>query len=144
MPPLSLFRSQWANLIRSPIIGTVIGALPGAGATIAAFLAYGTTARMSKNPEKFGKGAVDGLMSSECANNASTGGSMTILLSLGLPGSNTTAMMIATFMIHGLQPGPLLLSARPDIVYGTFLAMLMSNLFLPALQAFVGGRMSFD
>ncbi|MDD4998365.1 MAG: tripartite tricarboxylate transporter permease, partial [Syntrophales bacterium] len=75
MPPLSLFRSQWANLIRSPIIGTVIGALPGAGATIAAFLAYGTTARMSKNPEKFGKGAVDGLMSSECANNASTGGS---------------------------------------------------------------------
>jgi putative tricarboxylic transport membrane protein len=144
LPPLSLFKSQWGNLIRSPIIGTIVGALPGAGATIAAFLAYGTTARVSKSPEKFGKGAVDGLMSAECANNASTGGSMTILLSLGLPGSNTTAMMIAAFMIHGMQPGPLLLTARPDIVYGIFVAMLMSNLFLLVLTAFVGIRLFLE
>ncbi|MCK7515854.1 MAG: tripartite tricarboxylate transporter permease [Desulfobacterales bacterium] len=83
--------------------------------------AYGEAARTAKHePEKFGKGAVEGLMAAECANNASTGGSMTILLSLGSPGSNTTAMMIAAFMIHGMQPGPLLLSTRPDIVYGIF------------------------
>ena len=133
MPKFSLFRKNWFNLIRSPIIGTIVGALPGAGATIASFLAYGEAARTSKEPEKFGHGAVDGLMAAECANNASTGGSMTILLSLGLPGSNTTAMMIAAFMIHGMQPGPLLLSTRPDIVYGIFVAMLLSNLFLLVL-----------
>jgi putative tricarboxylic transport membrane protein len=133
MPKFSLFKKNWFNLIRSPIIGTVVGALPGAGATIASFLAYGEAARTSKEPEKFGHGAIDGLMASECANNASTGGSMTILLSLGLPGSNTTAMMIAAFMIHGMQPGPLLLSTRPEIVYGIFVAMLLSNLFLLVL-----------
>ena len=72
-------------------------------------------------------------MAAECANNASTGGSMTILLSLGIPGSNTTAMMIAAFMIHGMQPGPLLLSTRPDIVYGIFVSMLLTNLLLLGL-----------
>ncbi|MBU2261001.1 MAG: tripartite tricarboxylate transporter permease, partial [Proteobacteria bacterium] len=133
MPKFSLFRKNWFNLIRSPIIGTIVGALPGAGATIASFLAYGEAARTSKEPEKFGHGAVDGLMAAEAANNASTGGSMTILLSLGLPGSNTTAIMIAAFMIHGMQPGPLLLSTRPDIVYGIFVAMLLTNLFLLVL-----------
>jgi putative tricarboxylic transport membrane protein len=133
LPKFSLFKKNWFNLIRSPIIGTIVGALPGAGATIAAFLAYGEAARTSKEPEKFGHGAVEGLMAAECANNASTGGSMTVLLSLGLPGSNTTAMMIAAFMIHGMQPGPLLLSSRPDIVYGIFVAMLLSNLFLLVL-----------
>ena len=72
-------------------------------------------------------------MAAECANNASTGGSMTILLSLGIPGSNTTAMMVAAFMIHGMQPGPLLLSTRPDVVYGIFVAMLLTNLLLLVL-----------
>jgi len=133
MPKFSLFRKNWVNLVRSSIIGTIIGALPGAGATIASFLAYGEAARTSKEPEKFGSGAVDGLMATESANNASTGGSMTILLSLGLPGSNTTAMIIAAFMIHGMQPGPLLLSTRPDIIYGIFVAMLLTNLFLLVL-----------
>ncbi len=133
MPKLSLFKKNWFNLIRSPIIGTIVGALPGAEATSASFLAYGEAARTSKEPEKFGHGAVEGLMAAECANNASTAGSMTILLSLGLPGSNTTAMMIAAFMIHGMQPGPLLLSSRPEIVYGIFVAMLLSNLFLLVL-----------
>jgi putative tricarboxylic transport membrane protein len=133
MPKVSEFKKNWLTLTKSPIIGTVVGALPGAGATIAAFLAYGEAARSSKQPEKFGNGAVDGLMAAECANNASTGGSMTILLSLGIPGSNTTAMLIAAFMIHGLQPGPLLLGQRPDIVYGIFVAMLMANLFLLGL-----------
>lgn len=140
MPKFSEFKKNWPTLTKSPIIGTIVGALPGAGATIAAFLAYGEAARTSKHPEKFGNGAVEGLMAAESANNASTGGSMTILLSLGIPGSNTTAMMIAAFMIHGLQPGPLLLSQRPDIIYGIFVAMLMANVFLLGLTI-VGIRM---
>ncbi len=131
LPPLSLFRKYLLTMVRSPIIGTIVGALPGAGATIASFLAYGEAARTAKHErEKFGNGAVEGLMAAECANNASTGGSMTILLSLGLPGSNTTAMLVAAFMIHGMQPGPLLLSTRPDVVYGIFAAMLVTNLLL--------------
>ncbi len=133
LPKAAEFKRNWATLIKSPIIGTIVGALPGAGATIASFLAYGEAARVSKNPEKFGKGAADGLMATESANNASTGGAMTILLSLGIPGSNTTAMLIAAFLIHGMQPGPLLLVTKPDIVYGIFVAMLMANIFLLGL-----------
>jgi putative tricarboxylic transport membrane protein len=131
LPPFSLFRKYLLTMVRSPIIGTIVGALPGAGATIAAFLAYGEAARTAKHEkDKFGNGAVEGLMAAECANNASTGGSMTVLLSLGLPGSNTTAMLVAAFMIHGMQPGPLLLTTRPDIVYGIFVAMLVCNLLM--------------
>lgn len=134
LPPFSLFKRYWITMIRSPIIGTIVGALPGAGATIASFLAYGEAARTARHePEKFGRGAVEGLMAAECANNASTGGSMTILLSLGIPGSNTTAMLLAAFMIHGMQPGPLLLSTRPDILYGIFVAMILTNLLLLVL-----------
>lgn len=79
-------------------------------------------------------------MATESSNNASTGGSMTTLLSLGIPGSNTTAMLVGAFMIHGLQPGPLLLKQRPDIIYGIFVAMLLANIFMVALSV-VGVRM---
>ncbi len=140
LPKFSEYTEHWAVLAKSSVIGTIAGSLPGGGATIASFLAYGEAARSSKHPERFGKGAIDGLMATEAANNASTGGSMTILLSLGIPASNTTAMLIAAFMIHGLQPGPLLYSQRPDIIYGIFVAMLLTNLFLVALSV-VGVRM---
>lgn len=140
MPKVSEYKENWLILTKSSIIGTIVGALPGAGATIASFLAYGEAARSSKHPEKFGNGAIDGLMATESSNNASTGGSMTTLLALGIPGSNTTAMMIAAFMIHGLQPGPLLLKQRPDIVYGIFVAMLLTNVFMLALSV-VGVKM---
>jgi putative tricarboxylic transport membrane protein len=140
MPRFSDYKENWLTLTKSSVIGTITGSLPGAGATISSFLAYGEAARSSKHPERFGKGAVDGLMATEAANNASTGGSMTILLSLGIPASNTTAMLIAAFMIHGLQPGPLLFSQRPDIIYGIFVAMLLTNIFLVALSV-VGVRL---
>ncbi len=140
MPKFSDYKENWLTLTKSSIIGTLAGSLPGAGATIASFLAYGEAARSSKHPENFGNGAVDGLMATEAANNASTGGSMTILLSLGIPASNTTAMLIAAFMIHGLQPGPLLFGQRPDIIYGIFVAMLLTNIFLVGLSV-IGVRM---
>ena len=140
LPKFAEYAKHWAVLAKSSVIGTIAGSLPGGGATIASFLAYGEAARSSKHPERFGKGAIDGLMATETANNASTGGSMTILLSLGIPASNTTAMLIAAFMIHGLQPGPLLYTQRPDIIYGIFVAMLVTNLFLVVLSV-VGVRM---
>jgi putative tricarboxylic transport membrane protein len=139
LPTLSEYKENWKILTKSSVIGTIVGALPGAGATIASFLAYGEASRSSKHPERFGKGAIDGLMATESANNASTGGSMTTLLALGIPGSNTTAMLLGAFMIHGLQPGPLLLKQRPDVVYGIFVAMFLTNLFLVALSV-VGVR----
>jgi len=140
LPKFSEYKENWAILTKSSIIGTIVGALPGAGATIASFLAYGEAARSSKHPERFGNGAIDGLMATESSNNASTGGSMTTLLALGIPGSNTTAMLVAAFMIHGLQPGPLLLTQRPDIIYGIFVAMLLTNIFLVALSV-IGVRL---
>lgn len=140
MPKLSEYKENWLILTKASVIGLIVGALPGAGATIASFLAYGEAARSSKHPEKFGNGAIDGLMATESSNNASTGGSMTTLLALGIPGSNTTAMLIAAFMIHGLQPGPLLLKQRPDIVYGIFVAMLLTNILMIGLSV-IGVRM---
>jgi len=140
LPTVAEYKENWWTLLKSCVIGTLSGALPGGGATIASFLAYGEAARSSKHPERFGKGAVDGLMATEASNNASTGGSLTILLSLGIPASNTTAMLIAAFMIHGLQPGPLLLTQRPDIIYGIFVAMLLTNIFLVALSV-IGVKM---
>jgi putative tricarboxylic transport membrane protein len=126
--------AEWRNHIGilswSSALGTVVGALPGAGATIASFLAYGEASRWSKKPEKFGHGADDGLIAAEAANNASTGGSLTVLLALGIPGSNTTAMLLGALMIHGLQAGPLLLANRPDVVYGIFMAALLTNLVM--------------
>lgn len=140
LPTIAEYKENWWTLTKSCVIGTLSGALPGGGATIASFLAYGEAARSSKHPERFGKGAIDGLMATEASNNASTGGSLTILLSLGIPASNTTAMLIAAFMIHGLQPGPLLLTQRPDIIYGIFVAMLLTNIFLVALSV-IGVKM---
>ena len=140
LPKFSEYKENWSILTKSSIIGTIVGALPGAGATIASFLAYGEAARSSKHPERFGNGAIDGLMATESSNHASTGGSMTTLLALGIPGSNTTAMLVAAFMIHGLQPGPLLLTQRPDIIYGIFVAMLLTNIFLVALSV-IGVRL---
>lgn len=130
LPKWAEWRTNFFNLTRSSVLGTIVGALPGAGATIASFLAYGEAARSSKEPEKFGAGAVDGLIAAEAANNASTGGSLTTLLALGIPGSNTTAMLLAAFLIHGLQAGPLLLVQRPDVVYGIFIAALFANLVM--------------
>lgn len=130
IPRWAEWRKHLGLLGWSSTLGTIVGALPGAGATIASFLAYGEASRWSKEPEKFGQGAADGLIAAEAANNASTGGSLTVLLALGIPGSNTTAMLLGAFMIHGLQAGPLLLTQRPDVVYGIFIAALLTNLIM--------------
>lgn len=107
-------------ILRSSVIGTLIGIFPGAGATIAAFLSYDVARRSSKHPETFGTGNPEGVAAAEAANSNSVGGALVPLLTLGIPGSATTAVLIGALMIHDLNPGPLLFKTNPDIVYSLF------------------------
>jgi putative tricarboxylic transport membrane protein len=118
---------KW-TIIRSWVLGFFAGVLPGVGATLAAFLSYNEAVRWSKNPERFGKGELAGVVASETANNAATGGAMIPLLALGLPGGAVTAMMISVFMMHGLEPGPLIMVRAKDLVWVVFAAMFLANL----------------
>jgi putative tricarboxylic transport membrane protein len=111
-------------------IGTVIGAIPGTGATVASFVSYGVEKQVSKTPEKFGTGVWEGLAASETSINASTGGAMIPLLTLGIPGSGATAVMMGAFLLHGIQPGPLLFNKSPEAVYTIFVGMLVCNLIM--------------
>ena len=124
-----LLRLKW-TMIRSALIGTAIGILPGVGATTAAFIGYSEAVRWSKHPEKFGTGVPEGIAGPETANNAATGGAMVPLLTLGIPGSATTAVMIGGFLVHGLQPGPMLFMNQPKLMYSIFIAMYVANIFM--------------
>ncbi len=120
---------KWV-IARSAIIGTVVGILPGAGATIASFLCYSTETKLSKYPEKFGTGIIDGIAASETANNAATGGAMVPLLSLGIPGGNAAAVMMSALVLKGVQLGPLLLINQPDYLSATFVSMIIANIVM--------------
>lgn len=125
-------------IVRGSLIGFGIGVLPGAGATIASFLSYATEKRISKTPEKFGTGMIAGVASPEAANNASTGGAMIPLLTLGIPGSGTTAVLLGVLTLFSLQPGPLLFTKNPDFVWGLIASMYIGNVMLLVLNiAFV-------
>ena len=110
-------------ILRSSFLGYVIGVIPGAGASIASFVSYAVSKRLSKAPEKFGKGALEGVASSEAANNAAVAGALAPLLALGIPGSATTAVMVGALMVQGIQPGPLLFSRSPEIPYTVFVSL---------------------
>ncbi len=118
------------TILRSFGVGTTIGIIPGAGATVASFVCYGVEKQVSKEPEKFGTGVWEGLAASETGNNASTGGAMIPLLTLGIPGSGATAVMLGAFLLHGVQPGPMLFTKSPDQVYTIFVGMLIANLLM--------------
>ncbi|MFV0439810.1 MAG: tripartite tricarboxylate transporter permease [Lachnospirales bacterium] len=124
------FKSQLFNFFRSAAIGTGIGILPGLGAGVTNIIAYGTAKNQSKHPEKFGTGIIDGIVASETSNNASTGGALVPLMTLGIPGDNTTAILLAAFTIHGIQPGPLLFATNGNLVYGVFTALIIANIFM--------------
>lgn len=133
-----LFGQSW-NLIRSSAIGIAIGILPGIGAGTSNILSYVAAKKQSKTPEKFGKGIVDGVVASEAANNAGIGGAMIPLLTLGIPGDAVTAMLLGGFMIHGIQPGPLLFVSQGALVYTVFAALVLSALMM-LLCEFYGMR----
>jgi putative tricarboxylic transport membrane protein len=124
------FAEYWAcrfTMLRGAIIGTILGALPGIGSTAAAFISYATTKSASKEPETFGKGNLHGIAAAESANSAVVGANLIPLLTLGIPGSVGAALIISAFMIHGIQPGPLLFQDQGQLIYGLFGAMLMAN-----------------
>ncbi|MFG6082597.1 tripartite tricarboxylate transporter permease [Paracoccus litorisediminis] len=124
------------NMLRSAAIGVGIGVLPGIGGTASNLIAYAAAHQQSKTPEKFGKGTVEGIYASETANNASVGGALLPLLTLGIPGDGVTAILIGGFTIHGLQPGPLLFSKEPDLIAMIYAAFLIGTLMLLAIQLF--------
>lgn len=123
-------KKLWLNITRSSIVGVIIGAIPGAGGTIASIVTYALEKKLSKNPNQLGKGAVEGIAAAESSNNACTGGAMITLLSLGIPGDAVTAILIGAFMIHGLVPGPLLFQQNFDLVSAIFIGMVISNICL--------------
>lgn len=121
------FRRIWRTLLRSSLIGTAMGALPGLGAVIAAFLGYGAAKRASKDPDSFGKGNIEGVASAEAANNAVIGSNLIPLFTLGIPGNVASAMLIGAFIIHGVTPGPLMFEEHGQLVYGIYGGMLVGN-----------------
>jgi putative tricarboxylic transport membrane protein len=126
-------RSRWA-MVRGTLLGFFIGILPAAGSTIASFLAYTLEKKVTKHPEEFGKGAIEGVAGPESANNAASAGAMVPLLTLGIPGSGTTAVLLGGFMMWGLRPGPLLFEKNPDFVWGLIASMYIGNVMLVVLN----------
>jgi putative tricarboxylic transport membrane protein len=124
---------RW-TLPRSSLIGFVVGVLPGAGATLASIIAYLTEKRLSRHPERFGTGVIEGVAAPETANNAASGGAMVPLLTLGVPGSGTTAVMLGALMLWGVRPGPLLFEKNPDLVWGLIASMYIGNVLLLILN----------
>ena len=120
---------KW-SILRSGVLGTLIGIFPGAGGTIASFIAYDIEKRLSKHPEEFGQGALEGVAAAEASNSSSVGGALVPLLTLGIPGSASTAVLIGALMIHELRPGPELFTKHPDLVYTLFSSMFMANVAL--------------
>lgn len=129
------FRGLAPTIFRSAVIGTGVGALPGLGATIAGFLGYGAAKRASRHPETFGEGAPEGVAAAEAANSAVVGANLIPLLSLGIPGNVTAALLVGAFIIHGVAPGPWLFDDHGRLIYGMFAAMVIANF----ANLFIGG-----
>jgi putative tricarboxylic transport membrane protein len=130
------FAESNAALVRGSLLGFVIGVIPGAGATVASLMSYSVEKAASRTPEKFGKGAMAGLVGPEAANNAASSGSMVPLLTLGIPGSGATAVLLAAFILWGLTPGPLLMAQKPEFAWGLIASMYLGNVGLLALNVF--------
>jgi putative tricarboxylic transport membrane protein len=128
LPSLAMFRRLLHAQAIGCGIGTFEGVTPGAGGTIAAFMAYNETRRWSKNPDAFGKGAPEGVAAPESANNVVTATALVPLLSLGIPGSNSAAILLGGFLVHGLTPGPMLFERAPDVVWGLYGGLLIANI----------------
>ncbi|HEY4553773.1 MAG TPA: tripartite tricarboxylate transporter permease [Bacillaceae bacterium] len=129
-PKLGEMLAAKFTFIRGSIVGFVTGVLPGAGATIASFFSYSLEKKVSKTPEKFGKGHLPGLIAPETANNAATAGAMVPLMTLGIPGSASTAILLGAFLMYGLQPGPLLMINNPEFSWGIISSMYLGNVIL--------------
>ena len=130
LPSMKEMRKLLPTMLKSGVIGTFIGSIPGMGCDIAAFVAYGEAKRSSKTPEKFGTGIIEGVAAPEAGNNGATGGAMIPMLTLGVPGDAVTAVLLGALTIHGFQPGPLLFRDHMDIVYPIFAGMIIAQFVL--------------
>ena len=135
------FKDSSAAIAQGSVVGFFVGALPGAGSTVASFISYTIAKRFSRRPERFGQGAIEGVAAPEAANNSATAGAFIPLLTLGLPGSASTAIMLGALFLYGLQPGPLFFTENPDVVWPIIASMYIGNfvlilLNLPLVPAF--------
>lgn len=128
LPSREDLKLVWPTILRSSALGTFIGILPAEGSTVAAIMGYNEARRWSKHRKEFGTGTPEGIAGPEAANNAATGGAMVPTLALGIPGSGTTALILAALIIHGLRPGPYLIRETPEFIYAIFGAMLIANI----------------
>ncbi|WP_108663518.1 tripartite tricarboxylate transporter permease [Acuticoccus kandeliae] len=129
IPPWRSLARLWGPIGRGSIIGAVVGAIPAAGSAIAVAVSYTQEQRLSRTPERFGKGAPEGIAAPEAANNACVGGALVPMMTLGIPGDSMTAILMASLLIHGLRPGPMLFAERPDFVAAVYVALLLALIF---------------
>lgn len=134
LPTKQDMKDSAGPITRGSFLGFFIGVLPGAGATLASFFSYIMEKKISKNPEKFGKGAIEGVAAPESANNAASGGAMIPLLTLGIPGSGTTSVLMGALIMYNVQPGPLLFDEHPAVAWGLIASMFVGNLMLLILN----------
>ena len=134
LPTKQDMKDSTVPIVRGSLLGFFIGVLPGAGATLASFFSYMTEKKFSKHPETFGKGNIAGVAGPESANNAASGGAMIPLLTLGIPGSGTTAILMGALIMYNIQPGPLLFDEHPEVAWGLIASMFIGNLMLLVLN----------
>jgi putative tricarboxylic transport membrane protein len=130
LPNRDEWRTAAAPIARGSLLGFFVGVLPGGGAIVSSFLSYALEKKFSRHPERFGKGAIEGVAAPEAANNASATGSFIPLLTLGIPGNASIAMIFAALLIHGVRPGPLLVTEKPDVFWGLVASMYLANIML--------------
>ncbi len=140
IPKFDFVKKVKTTFLRASVLGTIVGFIPGAGATAASFVAYGWEVRSARDPEKFGKGEPRGIVASETANNASYGGAMIPMLTMGIPGSASTAVMLGVLLLKGIQPSPVVFQKMPDLIYAVFVAMFLTN-FVMFFQSIFFGRL---
>jgi putative tricarboxylic transport membrane protein len=134
LPNLQDLKDSRFAFLNGSLVGFFVGVLPGAGSTIASFVSYGIEKAVSRHPEKFGTGAVEGVAAPEAANNSETGGALVPLLTLGIPGSGTTAILLVALVMWGLRPGPMLIQDHPEIFWGLVASMYIGNVMLLILN----------
>lgn len=134
LPTKQDMKDSSGAILRGSFLGFFIGILPGAGATLASFFSYVMEKKFSKNPSKFGQGAIEGVAGPESANNSASGGAMIPLLTLGIPGSGTTAILMGALIMYNIQPGPLFFTDHPGVAWGLLASMFVGNIMLLALN----------
>jgi putative tricarboxylic transport membrane protein len=134
LPTLADWALSWRPQLRGSALGFVLGVVPGGGPITASFMAYAAEKRLSKHPEAFGTGRIEGIAGPESSNNAAVVSGMIPLLTLGLPGNAVTALLLGALIIQGIQPGPLLMTQHPDIFWGVVASMYVGNFFLLILN----------